>query len=258
MAFKPLTKNPPSKKEGELSTKTKEQEEFDKLMNSTKLPDIVKTTEERIYIIFDDSGSMDVKVPQSAPAGTQLTKTYNFSKCYDQDKTRLTLAHEATIDYMKNCKPRVTAIEIAPLNQGPIPMTKALPRIATQIKTLTANGNTPLYEAMGKLVDSHKEAQFTRALIFTDGQAGDYEYYSYSRPTLFKEIKELGIPVDLIIIGDVTESGLNPDQRELKNFIESTGGTFLICKDGNAFKEKMKYFAPLLRHMLPAIASKES
>lgn len=257
MAFKPLTRNTPLKKEGELSVKTAEEEALDKLMTSTKLPDIIKTTEERIRIIFDDSGSMEAKVPNSAPAGVALTKRVSWANTYDQNLSRITLAQDATIDYMKNCKPRVTAIEIAPLNSPAENLTKNLPSLAAQVKTITPDGGTHLYEAIGKLVDDHGSKKYTRALIFTDGAATDRNYLTVQRPKLFTEVKEMKIPVDLIIIGDSSEATLSPEERELKGLIESTGGTFLICKDGNAFKEKMKYFAPLLRYMLPAIASKD-
>lgn len=37
-----------------------------------------------------------------------------------------------------------------------------------------------------------------------------------------------------------------------------TGGQFMLCKDANDFRKKMKYFAPLLRFMLPKIASEDS
>jgi hypothetical protein len=107
-------------------------------------------------------------------------------------------------------------------------------------------------------------------LIFTDGEATDSHYAglkssnsyylkdSHTRPTLFVELVAMKIPIDLIIIGDSSESHLSADQIKLKSMAESTGGTFLYCKDGKAFKEKMKYFAPMLRHMLPQIASEDS
>ena len=255
MAFKPLTKN---KSNTELmEKKTPEQEEHERSLNTRSLPDILKSTDERIHIIFDDSSSMSAVVPGSAPAGVALTRTnsYLLHGSYDQDLSRIQLAIEGTVDYMKNCKPHITAVEIAPLNETEITLSKNLPAVAASLKKIEASGGTPLYEHMQQMVDNHKTRKYTRALIFTDGEA--YPGYGV-RPTLISEMKEMGIPIDFIIIGNKLESNLNPQEQEIKAMCLATGGVFMICKDGRSFKEKMKYFAPLLRHMLPAIASKEN
>jgi hypothetical protein len=261
MAFKPLTKSKPiTAEDGNIAVKTKEQEEFDKLMASTKLPDIIKTTEERIKIIFDDSGSMETYVEGSHEPGVALTKNstnyhiYANPSIYDQDKRRIDLAIEGTIDYLKNCKPRVTAVEITPLNVTEIPLTKNLPRVAADLKQIDPTGGTPLYEFMARMVDSHKEKSYTRVLIFTDGEASS----SYNRPNLIQEMMDMKIPIDFIIIGNKLETQLSPDESKLKAMCEKTGGTFLICKDAKSFKNKMKFFAPMLRHQLAAIASDDS
>lgn len=253
MAFKPLT----SKKPDALATN-----EVKQPPSYQSLDEIKKTTEERIYLIFDDSGSMSATVPGSAETG--VSSVFNLG-----NKSRITLAQEATVDYMKNCKPHVSAVEVAPLNNPAIPLTKNLPVVAAKVQKIEATGGTPLYKAMGKLVDKHKESKFTRALIFTDGEATDSNYLTGShswedrsliggRPTLFAEVAEMNIPIDLILIGDMTEANLSQNTRSIKELCEKSGGTFLICKDGKSFKEKMKYFAPLLRHMLPQIASKDN
>lgn len=257
MAFKPLTKNKSTT--DLMEKKTPEQEEHERSLNTRSLPDILKTTDERIHIIFDDSGSMESIVPGSAPAGLILTKTTNTNKycsadVYDQDLSRIQLAIEGTVDYMKNCKPHITAVEIAPLNVELIPLSKNLPNVAAKLKKIEATGGTPLYEHMGKMVDEHKEKKFTRALIFTDGEA----YPSYARPNIVQELKDMKIPIDFIFIGNKLESNLNENELKIKKMVEETGGVFMICKDGNSFRNNMKYFAPLLRHMLPSIASKNS
>ena len=260
MAFKPLTKN---KSNTELmEKKTPEQEEHERSLNTRSLPDILKTTDERIHIIFDDSSSMSAIVPGSAPAGVALTRNNNIHSydrsgtynSYDQDLSRIALAIEGTVDYMKNCKPHITAVEIAPLNETEITLSKNLPQVAASLKKIEASGGTPLYEHMQQMVDNHKTRKYTRALIFTDGEV--YPGYGV-RSTLISEMKEMGIPIDFIIIGNKLEANLNPQEQEIKAMCLATGGVFMICKNGNSFKEKMKYFAPLLRHMLPAIASKE-
>lgn len=263
MAFKPLTSNP---KPDALLDQSQDKKSLPKYES---LSEIKNSTEERIYLIFDDSGSMSATVPGSgtdeSKALVQMSSNPYANKSGDKD--RITLAQEATVDYMKNCKPHVSAVEIAPLNQQSMALTKNLPNLATQIKKIGADGGTELYHAMGTLVDKHKESKYTRALIFTDGEAADISYvtgHSYygtektERPNLFAEIAEMGIPVDLIIIGDQRENQLSPNSKKLKELIESTGGTFMICRDGKSFKEKLKYFAPLLRHRLAAIASENS
>lgn len=259
MAFKPLT----SKKPDALATN-----EVKQPPSYQSLDEIKKTTEERIYLIFDDSGSMSATVPGSGDPALSVTNSYNAIFNHS-DKPRIVLAQEATVDYMKNCKPHVSAVEVAPLNETAIPLTKNLPVVAAKVQKIEATGGTPLYKAMGKLVDKHKESKFTRALIFTDGEATDSNYLTGShswedrsliggRPTLFAEVAEMNIPIDLILIGDMTEANLSQNTRSIKELCEKSGGTFLICKDGKSFKEKMKYFAPLLRHMLPQIASKDN
>lgn len=260
MAFKPLT----SKKPDALATNDIKQPP-----SHQSLDEIKKTTEERIYLIFDDSGSMSATVPGSADSRLNTSPPYGRLSTDPCDKSRITLAQEATVDYMKNCKPHVSAVEVAPLNETAIPLTKNLPVVAAKVQKIEATGGTPLYKAMGKLVDKHKESKFTRALIFTDGEATDSNYLTEShswedrsliggRPTLFAEVAEMNIPIDLILIGDMTEANLSQNTRSIKELCEKSGGTFLICKDGKSFKEKMKYFAPLLRHMLPQIASKDN
>ncbi len=255
MAFKPLTKN--KSNSALMEKKTPEQEEHERSLNIRDLPAIIKTTSERIHIIFDDSGSMSSIVPGSAPKNSAITSIAAYDKMaydtVDSDVSRLQLAKDATVEYLKNCKPHVSAVEIAPLNGDIIEMSKNLPAVAAKVKKIEDDGGTPLYQHMGKMVDSHKEKKFTRALIFTDGEATP----DWNRPNLIQEMKDMKIPIDFIIIGNKLETQLTPDEQKLKTMCEATGGVFLICKDGNVFKEKMKYFAPLLRHMLPAIASKE-
>src|SRR6267154_3940278 len=259
MAFKPLTKNKSTS--ALVEKKTPEQEEHERSLNTRSLPDLLKTTDERIHIIFDDSSSMSSIVPGSAPHATALAKGQNPSASYqqaldgyDQDLSRIQLAIEGTIDYLKNCKPHITAVEIAPLNENVISLSKNLPQVAASLKKIEASGGTPLYEHMGQMVDFHKQKKYTRALIFTDGEA----YPDYTRPNLIQELKEMKISIDFIIIGNKLETQLSPEEIKLKDMAIATGGVFMICKDGNSFKEKMKYFAPLLRHLLPSLASKDS
>src|SRR5882757_2263419 len=257
MAFKPLTKNKTVSISALAEKKTPEQEEHERSLNTRSLPDIIKTTDERIHIIFDDSSSMCAIVPGSDPKNSAFTAIKPFDKFnYDtqsNDLSRIQLAIEGTVDYLKNCKPHITAVEIAPLNEEIIKLSKNLPQVAASLKKIEASGGTPLYEYMGKMVDSHKESKYTRALIFTDGEA----YPDWDRPNLISELEEMKIPIDFIIIGNKLESNLSPEEIKLKDMTIATGGVFMICKDGNSFKEKMKYFAPMLRHMLPAIASKD-
>jgi hypothetical protein len=258
MKFTPLTSH---KKDDALQKKPNGESDLDIPPTVQSLEEIKKTTEERIYIIFDDSGSMDSLVHNKA--------TSKFETCLD-------LAKDATVDYMKNCKPHVSAVEIAPLNQSlEIPLTKNLPLLSAKLKQIDTKGSTPLFQALGKLVDKQSTSNYTRALIFTDGEATDATYLSGvmdwddyddpnstrrigGRPNLMQEVADMKIPVDLILIGDMLESALSANSKKLKDMAEKSGGVFMICKDGVAFKKNMKYFAPTLRHMLPAIASANS
>lgn len=233
MPFKPLTS---SKKPEALAKATGPAKDI----GEVKSHELDKVSE-RIHIIYDDSGSMDAEVQDDS----------------GQVKNKQVLAGEATKDFLKNCTPYTTAVEIAPLNDALIALTTNLPQVSALALKLEPTGGTPLFQALGKAVDTHPEKKFTHIVIFTDGAATD-SFYMFGRPTLFKEAKALGIPIDLIIIGDIKPHQLSEDQEKFKELAESTSGTFLICKDGKAFREKMKYFAPTLRYMLPQIASKES
>jgi hypothetical protein len=237
MAFKPLTSNKTALK---AQDKPEDAKVKDTLRPMTK-EEIVRSTEERIKIIYDDSGSMDAHVDD----GT--------SKDYSSWPTRIALAAEGTTDYMKNCKPHSTAIEVSPLNAEVFSMTKNLPVIATKLKALSADGGTPLFGALRRFYTEHETSRFTRGLIFTDGEAGDS--YSENVEKILNDLLSMKIPIDFIIIGNKNEVQLNPSETQLKGMAERSGGTFLICKTAADFKKKLKYFAPLLRHMLPAIAS---
>jgi hypothetical protein len=226
MNFKPITSSG-------LKTKPKESS-----LKPQTHAEIISSTSERIHIIYDDSGSMESEVKD---------ENGNNKSCQE-------LAAEATVDYLKNCKPHVTAVNIAPLCTEEISLTKNLPLVATQIKAIRPTGGTPLFRSLQKLVSRQGFDKFTRALIFTDGGATDPSVL-YDDPNLLAKVKELDIPIDFIFISDAPY--LQGSSQQIKDLAESTGGVFLHCKDGKTFKEKMKFFAPLLRHLLPSIASKD-
>jgi hypothetical protein len=227
MAFKPLTSS--------RSALAETPKPVENLATPSSPSELIANTEERIYIIYDDSGSMS-------------TEVYDGAKLLG---SRQTLAAEATIEYMRNCKPRVSAIEIAPLNKETLDITKNLPALAVKLRAVDAAGGTRLFGAVEKLITKHPLYQYTRALIFTDGEATDYP-----GPDFEARVLALGIPIDVILISDYTTlTNLSSSNEQFKRVAEKSGGTFMICKDGKSFKDKMKYFAPLLRHQLPAIAS---
>lgn len=205
---------------------------------------IKASTDERIYIIYDDSGSMGAGVYETNPNAQAFNSEQYLG-------TRQSLAAEATQEYLRNCKPLRTAVEIEPLNDSTISLTKNLPLIASKVKTIEASGGTPIHAKLEAFLVQHVVSNFTRALIFTDGEATDQP-----ENELYSRLKATGVPIDLIIISDQTT--LSENQEKLKALAESTRGTFLLCKDGKAFKAKMKYFAPLLRHQLAAVASANS
>ncbi len=226
MVYKPLTRNT-------NALKTKSPEE---MKTFGTLSELIAGTTERIHIIYDDSGSMSNSIMMP-------DQTY---------KTTQELAADATTDYMKNCAPHTTAINIAPLNAEELSLTTNLPLLATKVKKLEPCGGTPLYHALFKLIEKQEKSKFTRALVFTDGCPTD-EGVLYNHPNFNEELKALGIPIDFIIISDTPY--LAASQEELEKLAKLTDGVFMVCKDGKAFKEKMKYFAPLLRYMLPSVTS---
>jgi hypothetical protein len=233
MAFKPLTVN----KTALVSDKKEESAEAKESLGIQTLEQILATTTERIHIIYDDSGSMETRI-ESAPGMIQSTQE---------------LAAEATIEYMKNCKPHVTAVEIAPLNENPLALTKNLPKLSIDLKAIQPSGGTPIFGFIEKLVNAQPTKKYTRALIFTDGQPTDYDYHDI--PVLMAKARALEIPIDFIVISAYPH--LAETSEQIKKLAEDSGGTYMNCKDGKSFKEKMKFFAPLLRHMLPSVASKD-
>lgn len=233
MTFKPLTANKTTLE----TTKKPESEAAKASLGPQSLIEIIASTTERIHIIYDDSGSMETRI-ESAPGMIQSTQE---------------LAAEATIEYMKHCKPHVTAVEIAPLNENAIALTKNLPKISIDLKAIQPSGGTPIFGFIEKLVNAQPTKKYTRALIFTDGQPTDYCYHDI--PELMRKARALEIPIDFIVISAHTQLGEASEQ--IKKLAEDSGGTYMNCKDGKAFKEKMKFFAPLLRHMLPSVASKD-
>src|SRR5580693_7617104 len=119
--FKPLT-----------STKTSLQKDQTNQSNQLKafesLKEIQETTEERIFIIYDDSGSMATDVYERDDYRDRGT---NYG-------SRIKLAAQATTDYMKNCAPYKTAIEIQPLNESAFSLTKNLPVLSAKLLKLEA------------------------------------------------------------------------------------------------------------------------
>jgi hypothetical protein len=230
--FKPLQANKSKdalvKKETELSAEAKASLKYQ------SHDEIVASTTERINIIYDDSGSMSS--PVSDGAG-------NYKTCIE-------LAGEATEDFLKNCTPHTTAVEVSPLNAEKLSLTKNLPALAKQVKEIPSSGGTPLYEALEQVVRHQSVDKMTHVVVFTDGQPNGRcpEY-------LVSDLIELNIPIDIILIGSYNQNQLSLQHQELKNVADKTKGYFLICKDGKAFKDKLKYFAPTLRFMLPQIAS---
>lgn len=237
MPFKPLTKTALVKKPADSAS---EADAAEVAVPQTPT-EIIETTTERIRVIFDDSSSMHERV--RADDGT-------YKHAYE-------LAAEGTVDYMKSCTPKKTAVGIDFLNQAELPLTRNLPKLAPEVTERAGNGGgTPLFAHLQKLVVDQPTYKHTRALIFTDGEAGDGWHIDI--PKLMGELLELGIPIDLILIGDFDVASLSSQMTSVKTVVEQSKGTFMICKDGAIFKAKLKFFAPPLRYMLTAIASKEN
>jgi len=192
--------------------------------------------EERLGIVFDDSGSM----------GGEKIKD----------------AHEGVEEFLRSCAKDKTSVAIYPMNAQPLHLSLNLPALALLTKEIEATGGTPLVEVSKRLLT---EESLTRMIIFSDGEAGDNYAtggYLYDRDTSEKERSEpidevitlavsKKLSIDTVYIADQYDEPDNKAELLLKKIASRTGGIYLRFERGKSnFRTAFKYLAPTYRAML--------
>jgi Mg-chelatase subunit ChlD len=185
---------------------------------ANKLANIVapKTAEEmeqRIGIVFDDSGSM---------------------------RGALRTAKDGCEEFLRSCTKDQTAVCVYPLGQPPLQLSCNLPAIALLVEGIGIGDTTPLVQTLNKMLESHN---LTRAIAFSDGKPDSY------REVLYESILSKKIPVDTVYLQ--TGGYSNDAANFMRKLAEDTGGVFLEFKAGQSnFATAFKYLSPGLRYML--------
>jgi len=229
MAFKPKLGN-------SIGTSLAEQQR-----SQNKKEDALQTTEpkkeapkfddpskanERIRIIFDDSGSM----------GGEKIKD----------------ARDGCIEFLRNCKINETAVAVHVMNpkmhDGLIDLsgiTTNLPALSILIQKITAVGRTPMYETVKTAQSATPKA--TRFIVFSDGSPNSTE----EKENVIAKAKENETPIDTVLITSYACEAGDSAYDLLKELADRTGGYFLVFDRNKVdFKSAFKYLAPSLRGKL--------
>lgn len=179
-----------------------------------------QTSQNRIGILFDDSGSMDGQPITDAKQGIS-----NFFSC---------------------CNPQETSICIYPLNSSPIALSIDYTLSNVLMNGISARNGTPLYR---KLVQMLQDNSLTRCVVFSDGIP---EYDNLNLELAVKIALENKIPIDTVFIGNHPTG-----EQVLKDLSERTGGIFVRFEDSNTLSKQLKYLSPGLRKLLADPATKK-
>ena len=195
---------------------------------------------ERIYIEFDDSGSMSSEIEN---------------------------AKEGVVEFFRNCIPNQTAVYVKMIcgfNPDIEKWNSNLIQAAGFVKNAHAGlGGTPLFEHMNAPLN--KSIKPTRIVVFSDGDPTDHlwapqssdayklsslERQKKSADIVIEHAKELHITIDTVFFGENSE--WNQDSIALLKYIaEQSGGYFLHFDPKKVnFRTAFKYLAPVNRLML--------
>jgi Mg-chelatase subunit ChlD len=195
-----------------------------------------ENVEERLGIVFDDSGSM---------SGDKIKD-----------------AHEGVEEFLRSCAKDKTSVAIYPMNKEPLHLSLNLPALALLTKEIEATGGTPLVKVSKRLLTAES---LTRMIIFSDGVAGDNYAsggYFYAQITDGKartepidEVITLALEkklsIDTVYIADQYDEPDNEAELLLKKIASKTGGIYLRFERGKSnFRTAFKYLAPTYRAML--------
>lgn len=196
--------------------------------------------QDKIRIIFDDSGSM------------------SGQKIID--------ARDGCVEFMRNCIVNQTAVAVHPMNYGHnqrletgsvhsgqtnlTNLTTNLPAMSILVKDIEATGGTPLFETLSEAMQAEPKAN--RYIIFSDGEPNNF----YQKDKLINELIKQEIKCDTVLITDYATNENSAPYRLLKEIADRTGGLFLVFDRNKVnFKTAFKYLAPVLRLQLAASTS---
>lgn len=181
------------------------------------------TAQERVVIVFDDSGSM---------SGQKIKD-----------------AHEGITEFMRECIPNETAVKIAPLNEVALPFTCNLPSLALAVTKIMDSGGTPLYKITRENITDPLKP--TRMILFSDGEPNNGMTYNIeTQQNEFSDehkqtialAKSAGIPLDTCYIADAYYTKESNEYKIMKNLADETGGIFIVFEKGKcSFKHGFKY-----------------
>lgn len=173
--------------------------------------------ENRLGLVFDDSGSM---------GGDKIQK-----------------AKEGVTEFIKSCNPSQTAICLYHFGDSNLVMTTDLISVGFYANGLNAEHGTPLFKTLDKLINAEN---ITRAIVFSDGQADEGGEGNILNAKILDQFNAKEIPVDTVFLGHDEAYG----GPTLKWIAEYTGGIYLWFKDAGTFAKNFKYLTPGFRAML--------
>lgn len=174
--------------------------------------------ENRIGIVFDDSGSMAGKAIIDAKAGVTA--------------------------FVTACNPNNTGLALYHFGQHQYSLTVDLPAIDLLAQGLSPDYGTPIWHTLDQLINCEK---ITRAVLFSDGEPTDGHIKETHSEKILEQYVEKKIPIDTVYIGLETNARA---METMKYIAEKTGGIFMFFKDTANFRKNFKYLAPAYRAML--------
>lgn len=177
------------------------------------IPKTAEEMENRIGIVFDESGSM---------------------------ARALQTAKDGCVEFLRSCTKDQTAVCVYPLSGEPLELSGNLPAISLLVGNIHIGGSTPLVRTLRRMLNSNR---LTRAIAFSDGKPDGYSEGDYA------EIIACKIPVDTVYI----QTGVYSEAAKefMQKLAADTGGIFLEFKEGQSnFATAFKYLSPGLRYML--------
>lgn len=172
------------------------------------------TCENRLGLIFDDSGSM---------SGEKLSN-----------------AKTAVQSFTDNCNRLDTSIALYPMNGTKRPLT--IDYLALNLMVMGIRdqdlGGTPLWFTLKDLCD----LDITRGVIFSDGSPTDDSYADRG----IQAPIDKKLPIDTVFLGRKEDRGY----KVMQDIAEKTGGIFIHFEDGSSLAKNLKYLSPNLRPML--------
>lgn len=149
---------------------------------------------------------------------------------------------DAMLTFVNDCNPNDTCVAIETFgDETPhlVPLTMvAEPVVMLSVMGLSANGGTPLHEAMQYVLGSYS---ITRGIIVSDGDAD----YDQKCRDLAAQYRDAEISVDCVHIGH-SHGG----EELLRYIAELTGGLFIKFTNVSQFAKSFAYLSPTKRSSL--------